>query len=95
LEQAIAELQRLDAASPDVRTTHDLIVVLTWAGRIDDALNIYEQRGIAANAPDYVQAAVARAYRSRGNHAQAERISRTALEKIRAPRHGQSFSPLS
>lgn len=81
LEQAIAELQRLDAASPDVRTTHDLIVVLTWAGRIDDALNIYEQRGIAANAPDYVQAAVARAYRSRGNHAQAERMSRTALEK--------------
>jgi len=81
LEQAIAELQRLDAATPDVRTTHDLIVVLTWAGRIDDALNIYEQRGIAANAPDYVQAAVARAYRSRGAHAQAERISRTALEK--------------
>jgi biofilm PGA synthesis protein PgaA len=81
LEQAIAELQRLDAATPDMRTTHDLIVVLTWAGRIDDALNIYEQRGIAANAPDYVQAAVARAYRSRGAHAQAERISRNALEK--------------
>lgn len=80
-EQAIAELQRLDAAGPDLRATHDLIVVLTWAGRTEDALNIYEKRGIAATAPDYVQAAVARAYRSRGVHTQAEHIARAALEK--------------
>ena len=81
LEQAIAELQRLDAAAADVQTTHDLIVVLTWAGRTEDALKIYEQRGIAAVAPDYVQSAVARAYRSRGAHAQAERIARAVIEK--------------
>ena len=81
LEQAIAELQRLDSTASDTRTTHDLIVILTWAGRQQEALDVYEQRGVAANAPDYVQAAVARAYRSRGAYGQAERIARAALEK--------------
>lgn len=33
LDQAITELRRLDAEAKDVRSTHDLIVVLTWAGR--------------------------------------------------------------
>ena len=74
-------MQRLDATASDTRTTHDLIVILTWAGRQQEALDVYEQRGIAANAPDYVQAAVARAYRSRSAYGQAERIARSALEK--------------
>lgn len=81
LDHAIAELQSLDARAPEAATTHDLIVVLTWAGRNRDALDLYERRAIAANAPDYVQAAVASAYRAQGAFDQAERIARSVLEK--------------
>lgn len=80
-EPAITDLKKLDASTSDVRTTHDLIVVLTWADRHREALEIYERPGVAATAPDYVHAAAARAYRSRGASPRAERIARSALEK--------------
>ena len=83
LEQAVSELRRLAAASPDQLVVFDLIVVLTWAGQSDEALKIYEQRGLSATAPDYVQSTVAQAYRSRRSYADAERIARAAL--VRQP----------
>ena len=81
LEIAIAELRQLSAAHPDPRIDFDLVVVMIWAGQADEALKIYEQRGLAKTAPDYVESTVARAYRSRRSFAEAERIARAALAK--------------
>jgi biofilm PGA synthesis protein PgaA len=78
-DAAIGELRRLEASDSDPRIVFDLVVVLTWANRHDEAIRLYEQRGLSATAPDYVQSAVARAYRSRSNPAAAERIARAAL----------------
>lgn len=81
MEQAVSDLKRLAAAHNDLQIAYDLVVVLVWAGHVEEALQIYEQRGLASTAPDYVESTVARAYRSRRSHAEAERIARAALVK--------------
>ncbi len=81
LEQAIAELRRLETISSDRRIAFDLAVVLTWAGQHEEAIRLYERRGLAADAPDYVEAAIARAYRANRQFAEAGRMARAALQK--------------
>lgn len=81
LELAISELRQLSESHPDPLIASDLVVVMIWAGQTDEALKIYEQRGLAKTAPDYVESAVARAYRNRRSFADAEHIARAALAK--------------
>ena len=80
-EQAVAELQKLLALGHDDATLADLIVILTWAGRNDQALRLYEQGDTALTAPEYVQDAIARTYRDRRAYAEAERIALRMLER--------------
>lgn len=71
--EAIAALQAL-ADTGDVWALHDLVVVLGWAGRPGDAAVAYARIRPAGSAPDYVQRAVAHAYRGLGRFAEAEAL---------------------
>ncbi len=81
LQQAVAELRRLEAISSDRRIAFDLAVVLTWAGQHEEAIRIYEQRQLVTDAPEYVAAAIARAHRATRRFAEAERMARATLQK--------------
>lgn len=94
LQPAIAQLRHLASISADRAVAFDLVVVLTWDGQPEEALRIYQQRGLAADAPDYVESAVARAYRAMRRFAEAERMARTALQKHPADADWTAFLAL-
>ena len=74
-------MQRLAASHDERKILHDLAVVLTWAGRNDEAIRLYEQRDLARDAVDYVDVALARAYRAQKNFDVAERMARAAVQR--------------
>ena len=78
VDEAIVALRRLDVAG-DPRARHDLVVVLGWAGRTTEAVEVFERIVPAGSAPDYVQRAAAAAYRSERRFAEAEALARTAV----------------
>ncbi len=72
LDRAIARLRELRVAYPqDVPIAADLAVILQWAGRDREMLEVFETIGLEA-APDYALLAAARAARATGELARAE-----------------------
>ena len=68
---ALSALRALLAASPsDTAMAFDLAVVLQWAGRSREATDVFETTR-AAEAPEYVLSAMARAYRDQQRWADA------------------------
>ena len=64
LDEALALLDRLGTQNPrDLGIARDRIVISTWAGRDSDAVRLFEAMP-AADQPDYLVEAVARAYRN-------------------------------
>jgi Flp pilus assembly protein TadD len=58
VDEGIAALDRLTAASDDLRVRYDLIVVLGWAGRHPDAVAWWDKIGSPLAMPDYVLQAI-------------------------------------
>ncbi len=86
LDAALAALRRL-ASAGDVPARHNLVVVLGWAGRNSEAIEVFEHIVPAASAPDFVQRSAAAAYRSERRFDDAARLARAAL--LAQPRDGE------
>ncbi|MBD3305374.1 tetratricopeptide repeat protein, partial [candidate division KSB3 bacterium] len=79
LEQALALFAKLVAAYPDKRTIfYDYIVVLTWAGRHEQALNLSSKLN-AEEAPAYVLETLGKAARKTGRFEQAKDFYRILI----------------
>ncbi|HEY2713182.1 MAG TPA: hypothetical protein VGI60_11760 [Chthoniobacterales bacterium] len=75
---AIAALRELVSTAPeDDLVAYDLALILTWVGRSREATDAFEKaRG--SKPPEYVLAAIIRAYRDQKRYVEAERWARTA-----------------
>lgn len=78
-DEAIDSLRRLRVPGGDRRVDDDLAVVLSWAGRQDEALAVFEASGPSNAAPAYLRAAMIQAYRDRRRFADAERLAREGM----------------
>lgn len=87
-DAAIVYLEELLAREPaNLRARYDLIVIMGWVGRPDEAWRLAE-RFDPQTAPVYVVSSLAASARSRGRPADAEKLYRTVL--LREPRNADA-----
>ncbi len=83
-DAAVSALRALLAASPsDTATALDLAVVLEWAGRPREATDVFERAGVA-EPPEYVLAAMLRAYRTERRWAEAGALAAQGARRFPA-----------
>jgi biofilm PGA synthesis protein PgaA len=83
-DAAVSALRSLLAASPsDTATAFDLAVVLEWAGRPREATDVFERTGVT-EPPEYVLAAMLRAYRTERRWAEAGALAAQGARRFPA-----------
>ncbi len=79
-DEALATLDRLHRQDPaNQSVTRDYIAVLGWAGRDQDAIDLYQT--LMSQQPDYMLAAVAHSYRKLNQPDQALNLYRAGLQQ--------------
>lgn len=74
-DEALALFGVLHRTAPlDKAVLFDYIVVLTWAGNVGSAVELYEKTPAAADGPDYLLRSVGGAYYQTGNYRKAAEI---------------------
>ncbi len=92
--EAIVRLEALRAAHPGARpVAWDLAVILHWAGRDAEAVQVLRAAGFA-DAPDYALMAAARAARNTQDHATAEALLALGARRFPAQRDFRTLRAL-
>ena len=92
--EAIAQLRALRAAHPGAKpVAWDLAVILHWAGRDAEAVQVLRSAGVA-DAPDYALMAAARAARNTRDYATAEALLAEGTRRFPAQRDFRTLRAL-